>query len=255
MNTMKTKQLKSKLTYSLISRPTLEAFEIHQMFHLMEANYDHVSQEQFIEDLEKKQWVGLLRDEEGVIQGFTTFVINPGGTGTSAYNIIFLGDTIISPAYWGSFELIKGGMRTGGQMVASEPHKKWYWLLISKGHRTYMYLPLFFKDYYPRSDENHSDPLYSILDDSCKTLFGDSWKKEKGLVIFPKSMGQLKPELAAATWQKKRKPQVAFFLKKNPGFHLGHELACLTEASPDNLRGFAQRYFMEGMRQPLMLGQ
>ena len=251
---MKTKQIKSKLTYSLISRPRLEEYEIRQMFHLMEANYDYVSQEQFIQDLEKKQWVGLLRDEDEMIQGFTTFAINPNGTGTSEYNIIFSGDTIISPAYWGSLELIKGGMHTGGQMVASEPNKKWYWLLISKGHRTYMYLPLFFKDYFPRYDEPYSEKLFSILNHSCKTLFGDNWKKEKGLVIFPESMGQLKPELAVATWDKKNKPPVAFFLKKNPGFHLGHELACLTEASPDNLRGIAQRFFLEGMSHPLMFG-
>ena len=248
---MKAIKTRTRLTYKLVPQDTITVFQASRMYYLMATNYDCVTHEQFEKDLSKKQWVGLLNDEDDMIQGFTTFVVNPDGTGTADYNIIFSGDTIISPAYWGSLELVKGGMYTGGQLVGADPTKKWYWLLISKGHRTYMYLPLFFNQYIPNPQNEHADTLFPILDASCQKLFGDYWNPHEGLIKFPESMGQLKPELAASTWQKKKKPHVAFFLKKNPGFYMGHELACLTEASPENMRGIAQRFFMEGMENPL----
>ncbi|MDX2250295.1 MAG: hypothetical protein SF052_26165 [Bacteroidia bacterium] len=242
---------KTNLTYSLVPRTQIEPEEIERMYFLMESNYDCVRRHQFEKDLQQKQWVGILKDTEGVIQGFTTFSVNPGGTGTSEYNIVFSGDTIISPPYWGSNELIKGGMHTGGRIVATDPQKKWYWLLISKGHRTYTYLPLFFHAYFPRPNDIDADNLFPILDRALNTLFGNYWKPQQGLIIFPTSMGQLKPELTASTWQKRNKPTVAYFLEKNPGFYLGHELACLAEISPDNLKGIALKYFTDGMNNPL----
>ena len=249
---MKAIQTKTQLTYNLVSQASISGAQIDRMFRLMEANYDFIAKETFIADLSKKQWVGLLLDEDETIQGFTTFAVNPGGVGTDEYNIIFSGDTIVSPDSWGSLEFLKGVMHSGGQIVASDPDKKWYWLLISKGHRTYMYLPLFFHSYYPRADHADADTLFPILDKSCTKLFGDCWYPDKGLIIFPESLGQLKPELAASTWQKKKKPPVAFFLEKNPEFYMGHELACMTELKPDNFRGIAQNFFVKGMSEPVV---
>lgn len=243
----------TRLTYQMCPIEEITSNHVDRLYDLMEANYDLMVRSQFEQDLYKKQWVGLLRDQSGVIQGFTTISLNPGGTGTDTYSIIFSGDTIISPEYWGSMELIRGGMTSGGRIAATDPSKKWYWFLMSKGHRTYMYLPLFFKSFVPHPEDAQSAELHGILDQTARRMFGGCWKPDKGLIIFPNSMGQLKPELAESTWQKRNKKAVAYFLEKNPGFHLGHELACLTELSPDNMRGIAQRCFIEGTQNPVTL--
>jgi hypothetical protein len=244
-------QTQTRLTYQLCFQQDLLTPQVDRMYQLMEANYDLVDYPQFYSDLVEKQWVGLLVDEQDTIQGFTTLSVNPRGTGTETYNIVFSGDTIISPAYWGSMEFIRGGMHTAGRIVASDPSKKWYWFLMSKGHRTYLYLPLFFHTYLPDPAEQGSAALAGVLDQVARQMFGACWKPEKGLIIFPRSMGQLKPALAASTWQKQNKASVAYFLHRNPDFYLGHELACLAELKPDNMRGIAQRYFIAGTKHPV----
>jgi hypothetical protein len=51
----------------------------------------------------------------------------------------------------------------------------------------------------------------------------------------------LKPELAVIPERRRANPHVRFFLQKNPGFAAGHELVCLAEISPQNLKRFAAR--------------
>ena len=138
----------SKLVYSHICSKNLTQSSIERMYCIMEQNYSSISFPSFKNDLKNKQFIGLLKDIDNQIQGFTTYAINPFGLGNSEYNILFSGDTIISPPYWGSQELAKGWCTTVGGLISGNPEKKWYWFLLSKGHRTYLYLPLFFKKYY-----------------------------------------------------------------------------------------------------------
>jgi hypothetical protein len=43
------------------------------------------------------------------------------------------------------------------------------------------------------------------------------------------------------------RPDVAFFLRSNPGYVHGDELVCLTELAPHNLRPIARRVFGRGL--------
>jgi hypothetical protein len=147
---MEKEAVQSKLLeFVLLKREELNETDIHRMYELMEQSYDHVNYQTFVHDLSNKDYVGLLFDKFKVIQGFTTFGINPKGTGTAQYSIIFSGDTIISPHHWGTQEMMRGWGISVGKIMASDITKTWYWFLLSKGHRTYMYLPLFFNENYP----------------------------------------------------------------------------------------------------------
>jgi hypothetical protein len=197
--------------------------------------------------------VGLLKDSENQIQGFTTFVINPKGCNASSYNIVFSGDTIIARDYWGTSELVRGTAYTFGRMLVSDPHKKLYWYLMSKGHRTYMYLPLFFNQFYPSCDSQRQGDLFDIADRASRILYSDAWQPSRGIVTFKESHGQLKPELIEGAWQKKPNPHVQFFLEKNPHFDKGEELICITELHPDNALGIVRSYMLKGMKEPLTI--
>ena len=218
------------------------------MFELMEEGYQNIDYEHFVRDLEPKNLAGLLRDNEGTVQGFSTMSINPKGSGTEGFNIIYSGDTIISARYRGTQELVRGFCRTCGVLLGLFPEKKLYWYLISKGHRTYMYLPLFTREYFPARGLESESPLGEIARHCSEKLYGPFWVPEKGLLIFPESRGELKPELARDTYEKKRNKHVAYFLERNPGFVKGDELVCITDMSPQNLRGGAKRYLTEGTR-------
>ena len=240
-----------QLEFILKDQSTLDEGAVKRMFELMEESYDHVSYPTFVNDLSYKKYVGILVDAHKVIQGFTTFGINPKGTGTKEYSIIFSGDTIIAPGYWGTQEMMRGWGISVGKIIAAEPHKKWYWFLLSKGHRTYMYLPLFFTDYYPSLASATNTLLKSIVDETASKLYPGFYDPASGVLAFDKKIGELKPELAQATFDKKNKPHVKFFLEKNPGFYKGDELMCLALLAPDNIIGYGKKYIMEGMLQKL----
>jgi len=205
-----------------------------RMYNLYSENYNHTSKELFFSDLANKQFVIMVFDESHEIQGFSTAGINPKNCGTQNYNILFSGDTIISPEHWGTQELLKGFMTLVGKLLASDKEKEWYWFLISKGHRTYMYLALFFKAYYPHVKK--TDPkLKHILNEVASKMFPESWLPEKDLIVFPEKMGELTPELAKGSFNKTHNKHVAFFLEKNPHFYRGEELACITSLSFENI--------------------
>ena len=222
------------------------------MYQIFEENYDFVDFDSFQKDLLQKNFVLLLKNNQGIIQGFSTIALDPGSTGTEDFSILFSGDTIISPQYWGSQELVKGFGKILGQIYAGLKGKRLYWFLISKGHRTYLYLPLFFKNYYP-SPDNCDSILKRLVDHCSSSLFTNAWSPISGTIRFSSKLGQLKPQLAEATWKRSHNRHVQYFLQRNPSFHDGTELACMAEVSPDNILGRGKRFVLEGMNEPLVL--
>lgn len=241
------------LVYRLVPRESLGFPDLNRLFELMDANYYEMAYDRFLEDLNQKQWVGLILDSEEVIQGFTTFAINPKGCGTAEYNIIFSGDTIMNPVHWGSQVLMKGWTFTIGQLIATHPEKDWYWYLMSKGHRTYMYLPLFFMEYYPSVDAPQiPENLWRIANEVSEILYPKYWQKDKGVIHFPENRGSLASELAQATYKKARSKYVAFFLEKNPGFHQGDELVCIAPLRINNFVRTSKEFVTWGYQHPLV---
>ena len=244
--------MKSNLTFELLPINEVTPHYQDRMFHLMNLYYDKISQVNFIDDLKSKQWVGLVMDGNDEVQGFTTFAINPGTKQQKEYNVLFSGDTILAQEHWGSQIIVKGWCHSVGRIISSDPSKKWYWYLLSKGHRTYMYLPLFFQNYYPsvNSSADH-DELKKIASSVSEELFGSFWNEEKGVIRFDHSRGELKVDLAESTFEKSRSTFVNFFLKKNPFFHQGQELVCVASLHPDNMLRSAKKYMIEGMEDPI----
>jgi hypothetical protein len=100
--------------------------------------------------------------------------------------------------------------------------------------------------------ENH-DALKLIANEVSLKIFGKYWKADEGVVRFDSSQGELKPEWADATFQKRNSNFIRFFLEKNPGFYKGEELVCIAPISPTNLMRSAKDYILEGMAQPVHL--
>jgi hypothetical protein len=218
------------------------------MFALMNEFYVTQQQEQFRADLAAKQWVILLRSADEAIQGFSTVALNPAGTGTAEANFYYSGDTILHPDYWGTQELVKGFFHLVRSIHLADPDRVLYWLLLSKGHRTYMYLPLFFKAYYPGLPERENTSLRLLLDGAANKVFGPYWHPERGLVLLPND-GAMTEALSEASFRKNGE-HVTFFLERNPGFQEGHELACLVDLSPDNFLPLALRTYGQAQSLP-----
>ena len=246
--------MKLNLSFQLIEVKDINDKQRQRMFELMVDSYNKVKEDNFLIDLNKKNWAGIISDEDELVQGFTTFAINPGGSGTDSYHVLFSGDTIIAHEYWGSQVMMKGWCRAVGSIIAADPHKKWYWYLLSKGHRTYMYLPLFFEKYYPNPDsEDDNLSLQRIAAAISPKIFGDDWKPNEGIIRFEHSQGELKPEWVSATFQKKGSKYAQYFLERNPHFHQGEELVCIAPIYPENMKRSAKDHLIEGMKQAVDL--
>jgi hypothetical protein len=234
--------MKQPLQQAIKAVSALTEIEVNQMFQRMSENYKDMRREVFLSDLRQKSVVLLLM-AENEIQGFSTFVANPKGCGTSSYNILFSGDTIISPLYWGSTALADGWFKVVASFLAADTSKPWYWFLMSKGHRTYMYLPLFFHQYYPALEAGcHDASLFKIADAVASKLYPAHWRPEVGVIQFPQAAGALSHNLAKGTYARQHNPHVAFFLDRNPSFAQGDELVCICPLHPENLkRSFKQK--------------
>ena len=99
-------------------------------------------------DLQAKQWVILLYDDNRLC-GFSTQVVFDFPHEHRLTRILFSGDTIIDKHYWGSLALPVAWGRLMLLLQSSRPDTDLFWLLTSKGYKTYRFLPVFFHEFYP----------------------------------------------------------------------------------------------------------
>jgi len=216
------------------------------MFELFRQYYDAVSFSSFELDLMAKDHVLMLNDKAGQLRGFTSMALIDFEFHNHKQRAIFSGDTIVQHQYWGEKKLLLSWCRYAGQIKAQQPTVPLYWFLISKGVRTYQYLPLFSHHYIPSPSDNAPNHYQHVLQHLAKGKFAEAYQADSGLIIFPTSRGQLVDKWAELPPSYRSRPEAQFFLKINPGYQQGHELACLTELCSENLIGMAKRSFDSG---------
>jgi len=200
-----------------------------QMFALMKRYYDEVSREQFLIDLSKKDDVILLLDDsEGQIRGFSTLVsVRVRHQGKIVHGI-FSGDTVIEKDYWGQRTLGKAFLRYLLKKKLRRPFAPLYWLLITKGYKTYLMMANNFAEYYPRFDRATPSEKQELLRSFYSQLYPDEYDAEKGIVTPASEACHLKAGIAPISEiLLLTNPKIAFFQQINPDWQQGAELACL----------------------------
>jgi hypothetical protein len=235
-----------KLTAHLRERHHLTADAVASMYALYAAYYESTSPDMFAADLSEKTHVILLYGSAGELCGFSTLSLWESVYEGRPFRVVFSGDTIIHHRHWGDQSLALAFCRFAGHAKAQLPDVPLYWFLISKGHRTYRYLHLFSQTYWPSYRDDTHPKLQPILAALARKKFGESYDPATSVIRFPSSRGHLRPNWAQVRENLKLRPEVEFFLKQNPGYAQGDELACITELREDNLRSVARRAFMLG---------
>lgn len=216
-----------------------------RMYALFSSYYDCVSREQFDEDLDAKEFVILLETDEDVV-GFTTALTTDHQFEAHDIRVVFSGDTVVDHRHWGQQVLARAWLSEMGRLAREAAPRRLYWLLIVKGHRTYRYLPTFALHYVPARDGEAGFKLARLRDALARKAFGSHYDAATGIVRFPNSRGQLRPQWVEPSERELRLPDVDFFIQANPGFRNGDELACLTEIARENMKRLARRWFDEG---------
>ena len=144
--------------------------QIEEMFNLMQEVYFGVGINKFKKDLSEKDYVLILYDEK--LRGFTTIqVFNFRGK-----KIIYSGDTVISAASRGEIELMRAWWRFSYKIQQENPGQDVYWLLISKGWRTYKFFPLFLKEFCPNKSAKTPPDVQEFIDALGAEKFGKNYK-------------------------------------------------------------------------------
>ena len=108
------------------------------------------------------------------------------------------------------------------------------------GFRTYRFLPVFWRDFWPRWDAPTPPEAQARLDLLARERLGGLYARDQGIVRFPQPQ-RLRDKLDQVPEGRLADPHVAFFLAKNPGWREGDELACLTEIAEANLTAAGRR--------------
>ncbi len=223
----------------LVARNNLDATDRKAMYALLHAHFDGVSREQFEHDLVEKNWVLLLRQSESLV-GFSTLLLRQSAFEGTAIAVVYSGDTIVAPSAWGSAALPREWIAAVMRIRQQFPNLPLYWLLLTSGFRTYRLLPTFWRMFYPRFDVPTPPHRQQLLDQLAIEQYGDYFDRAGGIVRLP-SPQRLRQHLAGIPPSRANDPNVAFFVRRNPGHNAGEELVCLCELSEPNLTTAGRR--------------
>ncbi|MBB82165.1 MAG: hypothetical protein CMN02_14465 [Roseibacillus sp.] len=223
-----------KLNGAIIPRSTVTEYQKNAFFDLWESYYQNVDRGMFEDDLAEKDWILTLSDESGIIRGFTTMKFYELEIRGKPIRAIFNGSTIIDRDYWGEQELVHTWCRFMAELKRDEPEIALYWYLIVSGFRTYMFLPLYFREFYP----NHATatPAFEqeIIDTLAEMKFPEEYRQ--GIVRVANPRECLDPDLAVPNTHKLRNPHIRFFVERNKEYLRGDEMVCLTEFTIENTK-------------------
>lgn len=237
----------SSLNAVIIPVHTVSESERAEMYGLYETYYDGSDPAIFQSDLALKDRVILLREPEtGTIRGFSTLAVYVEHIGNQPVQVLYSGDTIIHRDYWGQNPFAQTWLRFAGTLHDDSPETPLYWLLIVKGHRTYRYLNLFAHEYYPHYDVPTPPEIQQLMDHLARQRFGNAYDSTDGIIRFPEPRSYLRRDLAEIPVKDVSRPEVRYFLSRNPNYNEGDELLCLCRLEPSNLTRFARQWFLEG---------
>ena len=232
-----------KLTGSLEETRALSAEDIDTMYELMDTFYDNMTRKNFMDDLCKKDYVIVLRGDEGVIRGFSTQQIIHIPLGDSLIHGVFSGDTIIHKDYWGSAELFKIFARSFFKY--EEKYGDFYWFLICKGYKTYRILPTFYNTFYPNYREKTPGKIKEIIDAFGRFYSPEEYDEGTGVLCYRGVKDKLKVNVADVSKERLKDKDIAFFVENNPGYIKGYDLVCVTKLSKSNLSARMQKLLFE----------
>ena len=227
------------------STDTLTLDERRQMYSLLQRYFEGTTRARFEADLREKESAIVLRDvATSRIQGFSTLMRMTANVDGQEIAAFFSGDTIVDRDYWGETVLSRIWGRTvfaeADRILVLRPGTAVYWFLICSGYKTWRFLPVFFREYYPNPNGPTPTRAQRILDALGTSKFGEQYLPGAGIVRF-REASPLRRGVAEITEERLRDPHVAFFARMNPGHGDGDELACLAELSRANLTRAAQR--------------
>lgn len=226
--------------------------QVERLWELYDAFYEHVDRPAFDRDLAEKDLVFLGTDAEtGRIVGFSTALFYIHEHAGRRVGIYFSGDTFVHPDYWGQKSLHWAVLGALLLWKLRHPRTPLYWHLICSGYRTYLTLVRNFPTHWP--DHRRPTPAFErgLLDAIGRGRYGARWRPDRGVVSADGPQPVLEATVAPLDPAVRALPEIAFFLRVNPGHARGDELAMLAPVDGPAVAWMVARWLARPLRRAL----
>lgn len=213
------------------------------MVELLNRWFEGVTPTGFETDLADKTHAILLEEGDRLV-GFSTLAVESLEWRGDRFRVVYSGDTVVDPSAWGRSILSAFWIDAVWSLCPDDGGLP-VWLLLTSGFRTYRFLPVFWREFHPRRDQEIPTRMLRLRDFLAQRRYGDLYDESTGIVRFPQPQ-RLRGDLAGIPPERTQNPHVAFFDRANPGHASGDELVCLTELTPRNLTSAGQRMVAAG---------
>jgi hypothetical protein len=229
------------LISEVIPAPTIQDEVIQEMFSLFSSYYREIQLSSFSKDILSKDWVMLFKDVQNLqIQGFTSLRIIEHCYLSQKMTVIYSGDTVIHQPYRNSRIFAKSWIKTVWNLARNKP-QPCYWLLLTSGYKTYRFLPVYLKCFFPCYNQPTPPDTLHLMNNIADHLFGNQFTSATGIVCLHEGATPLKNSPGQTSKMRAQDPHIQFFETKNPGHVNGDELVCLADLSDDNLTAIGKR--------------
>jgi hypothetical protein len=231
-----------KPTGQLVRAADVTPSQRDEMFALLESYYEGVERATFDADLDEKEWVIQIIDEEtSCLKGFSTQMLLEVEVSGRTIRALFSGDTIVDQDARSERSLFQVSGWLVRSLIDAYSGAELYWFLISKGYKTYRFLPLFFHEFYPRYDAPTPPQLVEVIDALAGWKFPGAYDRARGIVRAGLDSCRLRPGIAEITPERLLDPHVRSFVERNSGHAQGDELCCIAPLTAGNLTPAAHR--------------
>lgn len=232
-----------------IRREKVTENDLQRMYEIFSQYYGNTDMPTFIRDFNKKTGVFLVRAKgDKRVVGFSTVALMDLDMGGRTVKGVFSGDTIIEREYWGGRALQFRFFLYLLGIVLRNPLTPVFWLLISKGYKTYLLLANNFFRFYPNPDGSCTE-YQPMVQEYCERLFPGCYDAERELLDFGDQYQHLNDDVAGITPEMcDRFRNIAFFEQRNPTWRRGTELPCIGRASVADIFPYIMRFLRKVLR-------
>lgn len=216
-----------RLSTTILAPSDFADLHIERAWEIFDTTYDNADRSRFVEDLLAKTWVIAIFDTStDTLRGFSTAEVTRISTPRGVATILFSGDTAIEQGWWGQKALQWGFVKVMLRARGRRLRGRLYWLLLSKGFKTYLLMTNYFPRSTPRRGDAPTGELDEVLSSVASARFGTRYDPSTGIVRA--AGGEfVRAGTGDAAVPDPSHPDVAFFLQANQHWARGDELACL----------------------------
>ncbi len=215
--------------------PTAEpAIPWDEIWSFIQRFYD--AERDYVEELLRHHGsIALFRaPDDGRLVGLTALDVYPTTFEGRKVAVIFTSHVMLDEAFRGHNLLQRLGWRTFLATRKRFPFLPIYWFFDSFGYKSYLLLPRNFRDFWPRRDRTVPPWEQGLMNQLAVQMYRDAWQPERGIVRHS-GHKRLRPEAAPLQEEFAADPDLAFYVRANPGHAEGDMLVCLCPLTLVNL--------------------